>query len=455
MSQNTYLSSSFWLTAATSLSAAQQALLSEELPMCDLDCTDGALYYRVLVAWRVPWSRVPLESFLRAWLPLPAEDRRRQLLVQQQSGPDDDDAAAAHHYQSELDPLFWCANLLKRDDVRMLAAALPVVLPSGGGVADPPAVELQIARRYIERGSAACLALWADVRGWQDGRWAERHLAAASPDWYCRTAAAGGHLAMLKLLVRRGGCPWTERTAVRAAGGGHLPCLCFLAELEEEEGRAQQQQQQRRGRRVFTTTACDAAAEGGHLACLRFLRSRGARWSARTCDLAAREGRLACLAYLLAHGCPHDGITLDWAAIRGKADSLRMLQQCTPQQQQQQDEIIMPIRDDDACYWAARGGHLECLRAARELGCGGWDARACAAAAGRGHLHCLLYLRRHGCPWDDRTTLAAARAGHLHCFDYARAGGCALDIPACAAAADAFFASRELPHQQQRRRKSV
>lgn len=430
-----------WLAAATSLSAAQQALEEDDLPVCDLDCTDGALFYQVLSTWRVPWSAVPLSSFLRAWLPLPTEERRRLLISA---------------YQSELDADFWCTNLLLRDDARMLAAALPVALPPNGGVADPPAVELQIARRYIERGSAACLAHWADVRGWQDGRWAELHLAAPSPDWHCRCAAAGGHLAMLRLLVRRGGCPWTERSAVRAAGGGHFPCLCFLAELEEEEAAARICGGNRssisgsRRSRVFTATACDAAAEGGHLVCLRYLRSRGARWSARTCDLAAREGRLACLAYLLAHGCPHDGITLDWAAIRGRADSLRML--APPQQQPSEEEDV--IRDDDACYWAARGGHLECLRAARELGCGGWDARACAAAAGRGHLHCLVYLRSRGCAWDARTTLAAARSGHLHCLDYARAAGCAFDLAACTAAADAFFASRERG-QQHRRRNSV
>jgi hypothetical protein len=46
---------------------------------------------------------------------------------------------------------------------------------------------------------------------------------------------------------------------------------------------------------------------------------------------------------------------------------------------------------------AAKGGHLEVLKWARENGCP-WDELTCANAAERGHLGMLQWARANGCP---------------------------------------------------------
>lgn len=57
--------------------ALQHLLVS--LPVCDIDCADGALYYRVLSAWCVSWANVPKAPFLAAWFALSASMRRMLL----------------------------------------------------------------------------------------------------------------------------------------------------------------------------------------------------------------------------------------------------------------------------------------------------------------------------------------------------------------------------------------
>jgi hypothetical protein len=52
------------------------------------------------------------------------------------------------------------------------------------------------------------------------------------------------------------------------------------------------------------------------------------------------------------------------------------------------------------CAYAARGGHLEVLKWARENGCP-WDEKTCAHAARGGHLKVLKWARENGCPWDE------------------------------------------------------
>jgi len=49
---------------------------------------------------------------------------------------------------------------------------------------------------------------------------------------------------------------------------------------------------------------------------------------------------------------------------------------------------------------AAKGGHLEVLKWARENGCP-WDEWTCAYAAEGGHLEVLKWARENGCPWDE------------------------------------------------------
>ena len=73
------------------------------------------------------------------------------------------------------------------------------------------------------------------------------------------------------------------------------------------------------------------------------------------------------------------------------------------------------------CMFAARGGHLEVLRWARD-GCpwtcssGWWEA-----------LEVLQWARQNGCPWDEETCEAAATGGHLEVLRWARQNGCPWD----------------------------
>ena len=89
----------------------------------------------------------------------------------------------------------------------------------------------------------------------------------------------------------------------------------------------------------------------------------------------------------------------------------------------------------DTCRAAARGGHLYCLIWARENGCH-WNSDTCSAAAGGGHLDCLKWAREHGCLWHADTCIAAARGGHLNCLVFSRKHGCPWNPVICRSEAD-------------------
>jgi len=49
-----------------------------------------------------------------------------------------------------------------------------------------------------------------------------------------------------------------------------------------------------------------------------------------------------------------------------------------------------------------------------------WDERTCAYAAKGGHLEVLKWARENDCPWDAKTCAWAARGGHLETLKWAR-----------------------------------
>ena len=53
-----------------------------------------------------------------------------------------------------------------------------------------------------------------------------------------------------------------------------------------------------------------------------------------------------------------------------------------------------------------------------------WDETVCEDAAEFGHLELLRWARTRKCKWDDRTTLACAYGGHLDILKWARGRGC-------------------------------
>ncbi|CAB9520455.1 ankyrin repeat protein [Seminavis robusta] len=93
------------------------------------------------------------------------------------------------------------------------------------------------------------------------------------------------------------------------------------------------------------------------------------------------------------------------------------------------------VRTDEACYYAARFGHLECLQVAIQFEVRDWEARVCAEASKRGHLHILKWWHNNHGPWDMSVCDYAAEGGQMETLVYARTHGCPWDATTCHMAA--------------------
>jgi hypothetical protein len=87
------------------------------------------------------------------------------------------------------------------------------------------------------------------------------------------------------------------------------------------------------------------------------------------------------------------------------------------------------------CRFAARGGHLEVLKWAREHGAL-WDEGVYHNAAKGGHLEVLQWAWEHGLPGGESTCYFAAQGGHLEVLQWERALNGHWDASTCAAAAE-------------------
>jgi hypothetical protein len=56
--------------------------------------------------------------------------------------------------------------------------------------------------------------------------------------------------------------------------------------------------------------------------------------------------------------------------------------------------------DKNTCTYAARNGHLEVLKWARENGCS-WNENTCTYAAKNGHLEVLKWAIMNRCPYEN------------------------------------------------------
>lgn len=345
------------------------------LPVCELDCADGELYYRVLGAWLVPWSRVPKSPFLAAWCAL-SDKRRRGLLNKYKA------------FAEELDVKHWQENLVKRDDVDMLEA-LPVAAFTR------PFTANGVLRPFVVGGAVGCtrVLMDRDVDNIRQCRW-----------WYAGVEVAkGGHLPMLQLLHERGDLFSTDDgLCTAAADHGHLACLRYL----HENGYP------------WNYHAAARAAAAGQAACLRYALEHGCnKKNASVCEDAAYHGHLECLQIAHELGC-YIEYALPQAANGGFLHCLKYVHE-------HGGRVTM-----EACRGAAQSGVLHCLVYLHEHGCP-WDWRTCTEAATGGHLDCLAYAHEHGCPWTCATTSWAARKGRLACLQYAHEHGCPWNETAC------------------------
>ena len=105
--------------------------------------------------------------------------------------------------------------------------------------------------------------------------------------------------------------------------------------------------------------------------------------------------------------CEWDELTINAAASRG---NLEMVKYCVANE--------CPI-DENACAFAALGGHLEVLKYLREEVKMPWDSRTASSAAFNDHLHILEYLvERKYDHFVEHACENAAMCGYLDCLKY-------------------------------------
>ena len=153
---------------------------------------------------------------------------------------------------------------------------------------------------------------------------------------------------------------------------------------------------------------CAAAAEGGHLVTLQWLRSQGRAWNEGTCNAAAWNGHLEVLQWARIQGCPWSADTSLIAAGRGHLEVLQFLldNECPR-------HVII-------CDFAARSGHLSVLKYLRQMGCR-WNANTTLWAARGGHLEVLQWLRFEGCPWIKEACRREGKPNIVRWIDKLRA----------------------------------
>jgi len=141
-------------------------------------------------------------------------------------------------------------------------------------------------------------------------------------EWNCRDAANHGNVRMLKYL-RENGCPWSVNTLKEACGKGHIDVILWAISNGCEMDKMDMLEACRRNARIVVEYAlkkkivaldsslCAAAACGGHINLLKWLRDQGCPWDESTILVAFERNRLDVLEWSLRNGCPIDGITSD------------------------------------------------------------------------------------------------------------------------------------------------
>lgn len=179
-------------------------------------------------------------------------------------------------------------------------------------------------------------------------------------------------------------------------------------------------------------SACDRAAAAGHVDCLVYARNRQHVWDTTTCALAARYGHVDVLRFLSENGCPQtdqvstylndlykDAVATSnhelvmMAVASGNIDCVEYLSKSR----------AIPL--SSALFKvAAESGHVHTMRYGVEQGLAtrlAYDA--CEAAARGGHIQCLVYAREIGCPWGKNLCASAVEGGSIECLAYTHQNG--------------------------------
>eukprot|EP01113_Clastostelium_recurvatum_P025713 TRINITY_DN30937_c0_g1_i1.p1 TRINITY_DN30937_c0_g1~~TRINITY_DN30937_c0_g1_i1.p1 ORF type:complete len:509 (-),score=55.44 TRINITY_DN30937_c0_g1_i1:28-1524(-) len=246
----------------------------------------------------------------------------------------------------------------------------------------------------VDNLTAVCDVLGVGVKDFIMGELTQQH------DHAITEASRHGHEIMLQHLLNLNRSSNPQEAFCAAAGNGHLSCLQLLA---EHKGKM---------RKVHMYgNACALASKGGHLECLKFLRSLHAEWSSEVCELAAAGGHFECLKYAHDEELRLTSTAAIQAASGGHQRCLEYL-------------LVHKVRPNPLiASAAARNGHIECLKVARNFGCE-LVRDLCIVVARGNHVACLAYARENGAYWDERTADEAATAGSYECLQYALDHGC-------------------------------
>lgn len=124
------------------------------------------------------------------------------------------------------------------------------------------------------------------------------HTTHAPYDAFAANAAAGqGHVHVLEWFKEHGYILWQDRILQHAARENQIKVL---------EWACSQPSTRFYCATGLTADVMAAAAGGGHVEAMQWLRDRGTDWNTHVSDAAAREGKLEALKWLADKGCPLD-----------------------------------------------------------------------------------------------------------------------------------------------------
>ena len=165
------------------------------------------------------------------------------------------------------------------------------------------------------------------------------------------------------------------------------------------------------------TYFCWRVASTNKLELLKWAREeKKCEWGEGPILTAAQKGNLEMVKYCVANECPIDENACAWAADGGHLECLKYLS----------EEVEEPW-DSLTAEWAAESGHLHILEYLVERKYDKFDAYACEYAAYHGHLDCLKYLHETAkAPWDYRAVREAHENNHPECVQYLLDNNCPL-----------------------------
>ena len=232
-------------------------------------------------------------------------------------------------------------------------------------------------------------------------------------------AAEVGQLECLQILHRNGHV-WDSSACTLATTGGHLDCLRYLHE---------------NGCPWSIPDMHSVVTRYNQLPCLKYMIEQGVPWD-NLSNFIATYGNLDMLKYAVENGCTFTNSASEAAAQHGHVECLRYLlyevkSPASP------DALLKACRHGqlacvqllheydaawtvDACTAAISSGSLSCLKYVHESGCP-WNMFTSIVAARSGDFDMLYYLLSNGCPYCTQIlehVISSVAEGALQCFKY-------------------------------------